>query len=86
MWALPGSRVIAFDGPGTGRSAGSCISISLGSLAQLTEKLLDRLGYGQVDVLGYFVGGLVAQFLAHRAPDRIRRLGDRGHDGRSRAA
>ena len=79
MWAnleraLPGVRTIAFDAPGAGRSASSAVPLGLESLARLTEDLLDRLGYGRVDVLGYSFGGLVAQFLARRAPDRIRRL------------
>ena len=36
--------------------------------------MLDRLGYGEVDVLGYSFGGPVAQRLARRAPERVRRL------------
>ena len=79
MWAsmervLPGMRVIAFDAPGTGRSATPAFPLSLDLLAQLTERLLDRLGYDQVDVLGYSFGGLIAQYLARRAPARVRRL------------
>ena len=79
MWAsleraLPGSRVIEFDAPGTGRSASPLFPLGLESLALLCEALLDRLGHKQVDVLGYSFGGLVAQFLARRAPDRVRRL------------
>ena len=79
MWApmerfLPGMRVIAFDAPGTGRSATSAFPLSLELLSQLTERLLDRLGYDQVDVLGYSFGGLIAQYLARRAPTRVRRL------------
>jgi pimeloyl-ACP methyl ester carboxylesterase len=79
MWAwlehaLPHTRLIAFDAPGTGRSGTPFLPLGLNSLAQLSERLLDRLGYGRVDVLGYSFGGLIAQYLAHRAPERIRRL------------
>ncbi len=79
MWAsldhaVPQSRVIAFDAPGTGRSGSSWVPIGLAALALLTEKLLDRLGHDRVDVLGYSFGGLVAQFLARQAPHRVRRL------------
>jgi pimeloyl-ACP methyl ester carboxylesterase len=79
MWApiersLPDMRLIAFDAPGTGRSATSYVPLSLDLLTELTERLLDRLGYDRVDVLGYSFGGLVAQFLARRAPDRVGRL------------
>jgi pimeloyl-ACP methyl ester carboxylesterase len=79
MWAalehaLPQSRLIAFDAPGTGRSGTPLMPLGLESLAQLSECLLDRLGYDRVDVLGYSFGGLIAQFLARQAPERIRRL------------
>jgi pimeloyl-ACP methyl ester carboxylesterase len=79
MWgplerSLPDMRLIAFDAPGTGRSATSYVPLSLDLLTELTERLLDRLGYDRVDVLGYSFGGLVAQFLARRAPGRVRRL------------
>jgi poly(3-hydroxyoctanoate) depolymerase len=79
MWAqlereLPGVRVIGFDAPGTGRSATSLVPLSMEVLAAMTELLLERLDYDQVDVLGYSFGGLVAQHLARRAPGRVRRL------------
>jgi poly(3-hydroxyalkanoate) depolymerase len=38
------------------------------------EQLLEALGYDQVDVLGVSLGGVVAQQLAHQAPQRVRRL------------
>ncbi len=79
MWAplereLPGVRLVAFDAPGTGRSATSLVPLSMEALAEMMELLLDRLGYHRVDVLGYSFGGLVAQHLARRAPSRVRRL------------
>jgi pimeloyl-ACP methyl ester carboxylesterase len=79
MWkplreALPGVRTIAFDAPGTGRSAAAPLPVSMEGLARLAEGVLDRLGVEQADVLGYSFGGLVAQRLARRAPERVRRL------------
>jgi pimeloyl-ACP methyl ester carboxylesterase len=79
MWApmetaLPDTRLIAFDAPGTGRSETPWFPFSVELLARLTEELLDRLGYEQVDLLGYSFGGLIAQFLARAAPSRVRRL------------
>ncbi|HEY2258135.1 MAG TPA: alpha/beta fold hydrolase [Solirubrobacteraceae bacterium] len=79
MWAplersLPAMRLIAFDAPGTGRSATSLVPLSLDLLTELTARMLDRLGYDRVDVLGYSFGGLVAQSLARRDPERVRRL------------
>src|ERR671922_2597275 len=43
-------------------------------LARVVVELLDVLGLDRVDVLGYSFGGGLAQELAHRAPDRVRRL------------
>jgi pimeloyl-ACP methyl ester carboxylesterase len=43
-------------------------------IARLVVRLLDLLGYDQVDVLGVSLGGAVAQQLAHIAPRRVRRL------------
>ena len=70
---LPGRRLIAFDAPGTGQSSIGRLRRMAG-LADLTAALLDELGYDEVDALGYSFGGALAQQLAHRHPDRIRRL------------
>ena len=67
-------ELIAFDLPGTGRSARPRWPLRMPQLARLVTELLDDLGYDQLDVLGYSLGGIVAQELAHRAPERIRRL------------
>jgi poly(3-hydroxyoctanoate) depolymerase len=72
---LAGAReLIAFDLPGTGRSARPRWPLRMSRLARLVTDLLDELGHEQLDVLGYSLGGIVAQELAHRAPERIRRL------------
>jgi poly(3-hydroxyalkanoate) depolymerase len=68
-------QVISFDAPGAGRSETGLRPIRMRGLAELTLELLDTLGYsGPVDVLGYSFGGAIAQQLAHRRPDRVRRL------------
>lgn len=36
--------------------------------------VLDEIGVGAVDVVGYSMGGTIAQALAHRHPGRVRRL------------
>ena len=46
----------------------------MGSLAAMVRGLLDELERDRVDVLGYSWGGGLAQELARRAPDRVRRL------------
>src|SRR5262245_51532161 len=43
-------------------------------IARTVERMLDGLGYPSVDVLGVSLGGVVAQQLAHQAPERVRRL------------
>jgi poly(3-hydroxyalkanoate) depolymerase len=70
----PGRELIAFDLPGTGRSTRPRWPLRMPQLAQLVAELLDELGHEQLDVLGYSLGGIVAQELAHRTPGRIRRL------------
>ena len=69
-----GRELIAFDLPGTGRSARPRWPLRMSQLVQVVTELLDELGYEQPDVLGYSLGGIVAQELAHRAPERIGRL------------
>jgi poly(3-hydroxyalkanoate) depolymerase len=46
----------------------------MGGLAKIVTELLDALGHERVDVLGVSWGGALAQELAHRYPDRVRRL------------
>ena len=67
-------ELIAFDLPGTGRSDRPRWPLRMPQLAELVTELLDQFGHDQLDVLGYSLGGIVAQEVAHRAPDRIRRL------------
>jgi pimeloyl-ACP methyl ester carboxylesterase len=79
MWrplerSLGDLRLIAFDAPGAGASQMPFGPVGISTLARIAERLLDRLGHDQVDVLGYSYGGIVAQHLARRAPDRVRRL------------
>ncbi len=67
-------RLIMFDVPGTGGSGRLRKPLRMPGMARLVVELLDELGYGQVDVLGYSWGGAVAQQLAMDAPRRVRRL------------
>jgi poly(3-hydroxyalkanoate) depolymerase len=72
---IAGEReLIGFDLPGTGGSERPGWPIRMPQLARMVAALLDHLGYAQPDVLGYSLGGIVAQELAHRAPDRVGRL------------
>jgi pimeloyl-ACP methyl ester carboxylesterase len=67
-------ELIAFDAPGAGLSQRPRRPLRMRGLARVVAELLDALGLGRVDVLGYSFGGGLAQELAHRAPERVRRL------------
>ena len=69
-----GVQTIAFDAPGVGESTAYRRPRRMRGVARTVEHLLDALGYDRVDVLGVSLGGVVAQQLAHQAPERVRRL------------
>jgi poly(3-hydroxyoctanoate) depolymerase len=71
---LDGFTTIAFDAPGTGESDVPRFPLRMGALARLTSELLDLLGYRRVDVVGVSYGGAIAQELAYRHPEHVRRL------------
>jgi poly(3-hydroxyalkanoate) depolymerase len=70
----PALEVIRFDVPGTGGSPAPLLPYRFSMLAWLATKMLDQLGYQQVDVLGVSWGGGLAQQLAFQYPRRCRRL------------
>src|SRR5688572_24219589 len=72
--ALPRNETIAIDAPGTGGSATTLLPLPIRGVARLMNRALDALGYGEVDALGVSWGGVLAQELARRHPDRVRRL------------
>src|SRR5712691_11334114 len=65
---------IRVDLPGVGDSPAPVIPYRFSGLAHLLARTLDQLGYPTVDVLGISWGGGLAQEVAHRYPDRCRRL------------
>ena len=69
-----GHRVIAVDLQGHGRTADVDRPIRLETMAEDIASLMDHLGIGRVDAVGYSLGGGVAFQLAVRHPDRVRRL------------
>src|SRR6266699_5020979 len=70
----PAIEVIRFDVPGTGGSPAPRIPYRFSMYAWLVTKMLDQLGYQQVDVLGVSWGGALAQQFAFQYPVRCRRL------------
>jgi pimeloyl-ACP methyl ester carboxylesterase len=72
--AVGGHRVISFDAPGVGDSENSFLPLSIAQLATICVAIIDELGLERVDVLGFSLGGAVAQELAGTYPTRVRRL------------
>jgi 3-oxoadipate enol-lactonase len=66
--------VIAWDAPGYGRSEDPVVPFSLADLADRAVELLDELKIEVAHVLGLSMGGVVAQLVYHRHPERVRAL------------
>ena len=69
-----GLQVISFDAPGVGGSTAYTRPRRLRGVADTVRKMVERLGYDRIAVLGVSLGGAAAQQLAHQAPDLVRRL------------
>ncbi len=71
-----GRRVIAYDNRGHGRSEKLYDPALYGapSMAEDGRRLLDHLGVGRADVMGYSMGARIAVFLALAHPARVRSL------------
>jgi poly(3-hydroxyalkanoate) depolymerase len=79
MWApfarmVGGRELVAFDAPGVGLSQRPRLPLRMRHLARIVRELMDVVGLERADVLGYSFGGALAQELARRSPDRVRRL------------
>ena len=67
-------RVIVFDNRGAGTSTGDVSRLTIAQMARDTAQLIDQVGGGPLDVLGWSMGGYIAQELAIRFPGRVHRL------------
>lgn len=67
-------RTVIFDHRGAGGSDDPGGTFSTQQFADDTVDLLDALAIECADVLGVFMGGMVAQEIALRHPDRVNRL------------
>lgn len=72
--ALAERAVITFDIPGVGHSQMPSRPYRLSDIAKLASRMLDQLGYREVDVLGVSWGGAAAQQFVRTVPQRCRRL------------
>jgi poly(3-hydroxyalkanoate) depolymerase len=68
------TTVVRFDVPGTGGSPTSIAPYGFPYLAWVLGRVLSKLGFGVVDVLGLSWGGALAQQFAFQNPRRCRRL------------
>ncbi len=71
---LATDRVCALDLPGHGQGQDLPAGAGLEFLAASVISEMDAMGIRQADVIGVSLGGLVAQYLASRSPDRVRRI------------
>lgn len=66
-------RVIAFDNRGVGASGGAVPS-TIEEMGRDAIAFIRAMGFKQVDLLGFSLGGGVAQMVALQAPDLVRRM------------
>lgn len=67
-------RVVRYDARGHGASAAPDQVYAMGDLGRDVLAILDRLGIACADFCGLSLGGMVGQWLALNAPQRLRRL------------
>lgn len=66
-------RVIVFDNRGIGASEGSTPN-SIAAMARDAAAFIRALGFEQVDLLGFSLGGFISQVIAEQEPHLIRKI------------
>jgi pimeloyl-ACP methyl ester carboxylesterase len=66
-------RVIVFDTRGIGASEGKTPS-SVGAMARDAVAFIRALGFAQVDLLGFSLGGFISQVIAQEEPQIVRKI------------
>ena len=67
-------RVVIFDNAGIGGTRALPSPLTIDAMADQTSALIDALHLGRTDVLGWSMGGMIAQALAVLHPGQVRRL------------
>jgi pimeloyl-ACP methyl ester carboxylesterase len=67
-------RVVIFDNAGVGRTQALPAPLTIDAMADQTSALISALGLRRPDVLGWSMGGTIAQALAVLHPAQVRRL------------
>jgi pimeloyl-ACP methyl ester carboxylesterase len=68
------NKVVMFDNSGVGDTQELPPPFSIDAMADQASALIDTLGLGRPDVLGWSMGGMIAQALAVLHPAQVRRL------------
>src|SRR3984893_15869514 len=66
-------RIVLFDNEGVAASTGGTPD-TIDAVADHAADFIGALGFAQIDLLGFSIGGYIAQTLALRRPELIRRL------------
>jgi pimeloyl-ACP methyl ester carboxylesterase len=66
-------RVITFDNRGVGASSGT-VPNTIEAMANDAVTFIRALGFDHVDILGFSMGGMIAQVIALQVPQLIRKL------------
>jgi pimeloyl-ACP methyl ester carboxylesterase len=66
--------VVVFDNAGIGDTAPVASSLSISAMARQASALIDTLHLGRTAVLGWSMGGMIAQALAALHPQQVSRL------------
>jgi pimeloyl-ACP methyl ester carboxylesterase len=66
-------RVITFDNRGVGASSGSTPT-TIEEMARDAVTFIRALGFDQVDLFGFSLGGMIAQVIAQQEPQLVRRM------------
>src|SRR6266702_3935942 len=66
-------RVITFDNRGVGASSGSTPT-TIEEMARDTVTFIRALGFDQVDLFGFSMGGMIAQVIAQEEPQLVRKM------------
>jgi 3-oxoadipate enol-lactonase len=72
--AAAGLRVLSFDNRGVGRSGRPAGPYTTAAMADDAAAVLDAAGVDRAHVYGISLGGMIAQEIALRHPDRVERL------------
>ncbi len=67
-------HVITLDNAGIGKSENLPAPLTIDAMAEQTSALIDTLGLGRTDVLGWSIGSMIAQALAVLHPKELHRL------------